>query len=245
MGTLDKVQQMRQSNMSDQEIISELRKQNISPREINEALNHAQIKNAVTDIQGENEAPMPQDQQQQYDYEQQQAPDQGYDQGQVYTPQPQQAYYPPQQQGYQQDYGQQQGYYPQPQTTTNTDTMVEISEQVFDEKISDIAKRVDSVDEFKILTQARMEHLNERLKRMESIIDRLQASILEKIGSYGSNLDSIKKEMSMMQDTFSKTMGSNSNARTSRPVVEEEEEATPEEEPEEQQQAEKISKKKK
>jgi hypothetical protein len=246
MGTLDQVTQMRQNKMSDQEIISELRKQNISPREINEALNHAQIKNAVTDIQGEDETPMPQDQQQQYEnYNQQQTPDQGYDQGQVYTPQPQQAYYPQQQQGYQ-DYGQQQqGYYPQPQATANTDTMVEISEQVFEEKISDIAKRVDSVDEFKILTQARMEHLNERLKRVESIIDRLQASILEKIGSYGSNLDSIKKEMSMMQDTFSKTMGSNSNVRTSRSVVEEEE-ATPDEEPEEQQQqAEKTSKKKK
>jgi hypothetical protein len=245
MGTIDQVTQMRQKNMSDQEIISELRKQNISPREINEALNHAQIKNAVSDIRGDDEAPMPQDQQQYGDYDQQAQNQGGYDQGQVYTPQPQQqAYYPQQQQqDYQQDYGQQQGYYPQPQMAANTDTIVEVSEQVFDEKISGISKKVDSMDEFKVLTQARMEHLNERLKRIETIIDRLQASILEKIGSYGNNLDSIKKEMSMMQDTFSKTMGSNSSARATRPIVEDEEE-TPEE-PEEQQQAEKISRKKK
>jgi len=237
MGTLDQVTQMRQKNMSDQEIISELRKQNISPREINEALNHAQIKNAVSDIRGD-EAPMPQgEEQQQYDYDQQ-APE-GHDQGQqVYTPQPQQQAYYSQQQGYP-DYGQQQGYYPQ-QTATNTDTIVEVSEQVFDEKIAGIAKKVDSIDEFKVLTQARMEHLNERLKRIETIIDRLQASILEKVGSYGSNLESIKKEMSMMQDTFGKAMGSNS--RNSRPSVEEENEET-QEEPEEQ--SEKLSKKKK
>jgi len=95
-----------------------------------------------------------------------------------------------------------------------------------------------------------MEHLNERLKRIETIIDRLQASILEKIGSYGSNLDSIKKEMSMMQDSFSKTMGSmnnlsgrNSSSRLS--VPEEDEDATITQEEPEEQQVEKISKKKK
>ncbi len=251
MGTIDQVTQMRQKNMSDQEIISELRKQNISPREINEALNHAQIKNAVSDVQGD-EAPMPQGEQQYGDYDPQAQDQGGYDQSQVYTPQPQQQAYYPQQQQQQSypDYGQQQGYYPQQQMTTNTDTIVEVSEQVFDEKISGISKKVDSIDEFKVLTQARMEHLNERLKRIETIIDRLQASILEKIGSYGSNLDSIKKEMSMMQDSFSKTMGSmnnssgrNSSSRLS--VPEEDEDATITQEEPEEQQVEKISKKKK
>ena len=32
----------------------------------------------------------------------------------------------------------------------------------------------------------------------------MQIAILEKVGSYGQNLDSIKKEMSMMQDSFTK-----------------------------------------
>ncbi len=239
MGVLDQVTQMRQRNMSDQEIISELRKQNISPREINEALNHAQIKNAVTDIRGDEDMPVPSPQGSQYadaGYDQENNQDQGndggYDQGQVYTPQPQQqAYYPQQQQSYPSGYGG--DYYPQQQTATNTDTIVEVSEQVFDEKISEIAKRVDSADEFKVLTQARVEHLNERLKRIESIIDRLQASILEKIGSYGSNLDSIKKEMSMMQDSFSKVISPRSQH------------SSEEQEPEKEQAEKTISKKKK
>src|SRR5271157_884641 len=111
MGVLDQVMQMRQRNMSDQDIISELRKQNVSPRDINEALNHAQIKNAVSDIRGDENmgAPVPQGEEQQDNgsYDQQATADQGYgyDQGQqqpVYSPQPQQQSYYPQQQ---QDYG--------------------------------------------------------------------------------------------------------------------------------------------
>src|SRR3989344_4397433 len=35
-------------------------------------------------------------------------------------------------------------------------------------------------------------------------IYRLQISVLEKVGSYGQGIESIKKEMSMMQDSFGK-----------------------------------------
>jgi DNA anti-recombination protein RmuC len=45
---------------------------------------------------------------------------------------------------------------------------------------------------------------SERLKRIESTIDKLQLAILDKVGSYGKTLDSVKKEMSMMQDSFGK-----------------------------------------
>lgn len=234
MGALEQVMQMKQQNpsISDQEIISALRKQNpkISPKEINDALHHATI---VSAVQGENQendlqAPYPggeqylgaqaqqdqayqpqgyaqqQGQEQDYGNYPEQGQNQGYDQSQVYTPQPQE-YYP--QQGYQQGYAQQpQGYGDYYSQQTNTDTIVDIAEQVFDEKSSELSKRVDSIEEFKTLAQSRIDQLNERLKRIEMVIDRLQAAILEKIGSYGTSLDSIKKEMSMMQDTFSRTL---------------------------------------
>ena len=200
MGILEQVTQMRRENRSDEEIISALKNQGASPREINDALNHAQIKNAVSDIMGDDmQAPSPGAYAEQ-DYNQsQEAPQQEYSQEQVYTPQPSQSY-PPQdyQQGNGQDY-----YAPQ----TNTDTIVEIASQVFEEKISDISKKADSSEEFKTLTKARLEHMDERLKRIEMIIDKLQSAILEKIGAYGSNIESIKKEMSMMQDSFSKVVG--------------------------------------
>ena len=58
------------------------------------------------------------------------------------------------------------------------------------------------------LLQARVENISERLKKIETTIDKLQIAILEKVGSYGQNLESVKKEMSMMQDSFSKMVSS-------------------------------------
>jgi septation ring formation regulator EzrA len=46
--------------------------------------------------------------------------------------------------------------------------------------------------------------IDERLRKIENIIEKLQLSILEKIGSYGQNLESVKKEINLMQDSFSK-----------------------------------------
>ena len=51
-------------------------------------------------------------------------------------------------------------------------------------------------------------NFNDFYKRIENIIDKLQISILEKVGSYGKNLENTKKEMSMMQDSFRKVMNS-------------------------------------
>jgi DNA-binding transcriptional MerR regulator len=202
MGILEQVTQMRRENRSDEEIISALRNQGVSPRDINDALNHSQIKNAVSDIRGDDmPVPSPPEEEQyaEQDYgaypQEPVQQSQGYPQNQVYTPQPQ-AYYP-QQEGYGQDYS----------PPNNTDTIVDIAAQVFEEKISEVSKKVDSTEEFKTLAGAKLEHLNERLKRIEAIIDKLQSAILEKIGAYGSNIESIKKEMSMMQDSFSKTLG--------------------------------------
>lgn len=231
MGALEQVTQMRREGRSDEEIISALKKQGTSPKDINEALNHAQIKNAVSDVQGsydDTQAPYPQNEQPQYPnegYNQQQnyqdygnypQQDQSYNQTQVYTPQPQG-------QGYDQQQNYYQGY--DSNQTINTDTIVEVAEQVFDEKISDISKKIDSNEEFKTLTQSRLDQLNDRLKRIEIVIDKLQAAILDKIGSYGENLDSIKKEMSMMQDSFSKTLNpllDLSQHKSSRPSPEQE-----------------------
>jgi hypothetical protein len=204
MGALEQVTQMRREGRTDEEIISKLKEQRVSPKEINEALNHSQIKNAVSDIRGDDPPePLPEDSQQysdqsygDYNQTTQEQQNVGYDQSQVYNPQPQE-YYPQQSyQGYGDTYSQQ----------TSTDTIIEVSEQVFEEKSSDIVKKIDSFEEFKSLTQTRLEDLNERVKRIEMLMDKLQAAILEKIGSYGSNLESIKKEMSMMQDSFSKTL---------------------------------------
>jgi len=115
----------------------------------------------------------------------------------TYTPTPieypqQESYYAPTE-GYEQ-YG----------MGTDTNTVMEIADQIFSDRIRKIQKQVDDNTEITTLLQTKMENISERLKKIESIIDKLQIAILEKVGSYGQNLESVKKEMSMMQESFSK-----------------------------------------
>jgi hypothetical protein len=131
-----------------------------------------------------------------------------------YAQQPgqQEEYYPDQ--GYPQDPYAQQGqdpyaqdqYYPSQSPQYNTDTIIEISEQVFSEKMKKIEKQVEQFTEFASLAQTKIANNNERVKRMESIMDKLQITILEKIGSYGKDIGSIKKEMEMIEDSFTKVI---------------------------------------
>lgn len=133
-----------------------------------------------------------------------------------YVPQPQGESYPNQdQQQYPQDQYQPEQYIPpeySPQQEygyptsgiSDTDTIIEITEQVFSEKIKTIQKQVEDLTEFKVLAQTKINNISDRLKRIELNIDRLQAEILEKVGSYGRGLEGIKKEMGMMQQSFGK-----------------------------------------
>ena len=89
-------------------------------------------------------------------------------------------------------------------STGDIDTIIEVAERVFFEKIKPMQKQLEGLNELKALTQTKVDSISDRLRKIESSIDRLQAEILEKVGSYGGGLDSIKKEMGMMQDSFGK-----------------------------------------
>jgi len=208
MGVLDQVIKMKGQGIPDRDIINSLSQQGVSPREINDALRQAQIKYAVSN-EGESEEMQPSitegemtpspDESQTYapQYEQQ-----GYapQQQEQYAAQ-QQEQYPPQQEQY---YTPGQGYEQQYAAGIDTDTVMEISDQIFSDKIKKVQKQLDNTTEISTLLQAKVENVSERLKKIETMIDKLQIAILEKVGSYGKNLEGIKKEMSMMQDSFSK-----------------------------------------
>jgi hypothetical protein len=229
MAVLEKVTQMKKRGLSDEQIIQKLREERVSPREIRDAMNQSQIKNAVSmneEMQPsmmeapslEGEAPMPsqememprQSSRQEYTRgsyvpktkeipeEEVYAPQQG----EYYAPQPQEPQQYSQQEYQPQEY--QQGYAQPYQESTSTDTIIEISQQVFSESMKSVLKKIDEFSEFKTLSQSKIDNALERLKRIEAVIDKLQISILERVGAYGKSLDDIKKEMSMMQDSFSK-----------------------------------------
>lgn len=202
MGLLEQITQMKSQGIPEEEIITQLQEKGIAPKEINNALNQLQIKNAVANANesGDTEQNIiePQSAQKQSNQN-------------IYTPKIQEY-----SEGYapQQNYSQTQEYYPQEEYEgyapteggTNTDMIIEISEQVFAEKTKLMQKQIEQITEFMNLAQTKIQHNSERLKRIETTIDKLQIAILEKIGSYGNNLSSIKKEMAMMQNSFGKVV---------------------------------------
>ena len=116
-----------------------------------------------------------------------------------YAP-PQQYSNPPAQMGFEED----DGSYDSGEYAPDTDTMIEISEQVFAEKMKPVLEKIEKTIEFKTLSETKIENISHRLKRIESQIDDLQSAILEKVGGYGRGLEGVRKEMSMVQDSFGK-----------------------------------------
>lgn len=213
MGVSDQIIQMRAQGITDQDIILQLQEQGVAPKTINDALNQANIKGAIGEMEepkteityGDDYTPVPQPQE---NY----APKaEGYPTDDFYVSHSQTApsaysYRETPPQAYQEFYPQGQGY-AEAGIGTDTDTMIEIAQQVFSEKIKKMQQHIEELNEFKTLYQTKVDGIYERLKRMESIIDRLQSAILEKIGSYGEGIESVKKEFSMMQDTYGKIVG--------------------------------------
>ena len=226
MTALDQINQMKKQGRSESEIISSLKSQGINPKEISEALNQSKIKEAVYDSSGTegmvpsimpsgeggtSTAPAPEPQSM---YTPEPSSEPQPPASQMYSPQDQSAY--PQQYGGQQmqDYGGQDAYagyddqsgyydqgYAQPQST---DTMIEVAEQVFSEKIKKLTQELRELTEFKTVFETKVENIQNRLERMEKYFDKMQLQILDKVGEYGKGLDYMKKELKMVEDSMSK-----------------------------------------
>ena len=214
MTTLDQVKQLRSQGMNDSQIAQQLKEQGINPLEVSQTIEQAKIKAAISPEQ----AAPPQQTKRTQQYAEQ--PTQGLTPdmqpsiteaqqpmptNQGIQPQEQQQQAPSEQEYYQEG----QEYYPeyqQYQTESGIDTSTEIAEQITDEKIAKLKKEIGNITTLRTTTERNFQNLSERLKRIEDIIDRLQATILGKIGSYGQSVSDIKKEMSLMQNSFSKAL---------------------------------------
>lgn len=219
MGTTDEIKRMQEEGMSEQEIGETLRKRGVSEREVSNAMSQAKIKAAVGSadeqpVQGFSDAqsassagmvPSQQEQQeteysgQQGDYSEMQPSMLGQEQ------EMQEAGYPGQMQ---QDYGaapDAYGAYPQYQPyqeAMSSDLITEISEQVVNEKLSIMQDRLENAIDFRTVAESRISSLNERLKRIEQIIDKLQVSVLQKVGEYMTNVGDLKQELRETQKSF-------------------------------------------
>ncbi len=189
MALIEQVTQMKNQGMDESQISENLQQQGFAPREVQDALGQSQVKNAVMGNEPQEAQSVPQEsyspQQEQY------APQENYSQ-EGYAPQ---AGGYPEAEGY--------GNYPAVQTG-GTDNMIEISEQVFSEKIKKVDKNIHDLVEFKTLAGTKIDLFEDRIKRIEAMIDNLQIKVLEKIGSYGKELAKTKKEVAMVEDSFGK-----------------------------------------
>ena len=148
------------------------------------------------------------------DSAQQQPSSQGAEEYQGYE-QPQQPQDRPQAQeyAYQNQQDQYSAYQPM---SISPDTINEVAEQVVAEKLGPIATSVEKLFDQKATFEAQIQYLDDRLKRIEKIIDRLQLSLLQKVGEYVTNVDDIKREMIETQKSFKSMWDQKENQR--RPI---------------------------
>jgi len=237
MATLDRVIELQKQGLSDTQIFTQLQNEGISAREINDSINQAKIKNAVSppeqgiqagEIQGGQSAPTgeenPTGMQQSIMQESNQttaaqpSPQNQEIQGAqppLQSPSPEtyppQGTYPPQEQPPEDYYPQTpQAYSPQdyyaPQSAINAETISEIAEQVVAEKLDEFKKKTGDISSFKTSIQEKVSDIDDRLKRIEDSIDKLQHAVIGKIGEFGESNAMIHKDLDNLHNTVSKLM---------------------------------------
>lgn len=210
MATPDEIKKLQQQGRSDQEIIQELSAKGVPETEISEALAESKIKAAVTaPAPGEEMMPsmmVPEEEAGVGEQLAAAAATPAAEAAEAYAPPageypeayPSEAYGP-------EAYGAPAEYYQYPAYQAaglSPDTITEIAEQVVSERLEDTRDKLQKLSESKTTVEANIENLNERLQRIEKIIDRLQLSVLQKVGEYVTNVEDIKRELIETQKSF-------------------------------------------
>jgi len=209
MALLERISTMKQQGLSEPQIINNLQQEGISYSQINEALSQSKIKSAIAGNASEDEtlqqsvmADATGAQQTVGTPESMSQP--GYDQQyqqqaypQQYTQEQYAAAYP------QQGYEQQGTYY---QQAIDLETIRDISRQETDDAVKKIKEQLNSLEKMKIEMKFEMQDIENRLLRVESVINELQSAVIRKMGEYGSAISNISQEIRATQNSFSKIL---------------------------------------
>jgi hypothetical protein len=211
MAILDQVIQMQQEGRTNPEILRSLEEQGISAKEVNDAINQAQIKGALNESTMENQE-QPSVMTGEIPQQETQMPQQAPQAPQVPV-QPQEDYYAQTPQGYDQNYNA--GGYGA--GTVDPDSVTEIAQQVVEEEFKNYKKKTGDMAAFKTSTDSKLEELGNRIKRLEATIDKIQQAVIQKVGEFGENTNYIRKDLENLHNTTSKLMNpliDNLNATT-------------------------------
>lgn len=216
MAIVEEVRKMQQQGFNDEQIIQAMRGRGVDYKDIADSLSQSRIKAAVEQPDadpsnaysgspqaGSQEGMEPSIMNNRSEPEELAPPSPGAG---SYAPQlPQGGYVVQQPQEYSTGQGQYTEGYGQ-QYTQSSDLTTEIAEQVVAERLGEMRKYIEKIADMKTTVEARIEFLDERLKRIEKIIDVLQSSVLRKVGDYVTNVDDIKRELIETQKTFAKLL---------------------------------------
>lgn len=213
MAILERVMQLKEQGLEDQQIALALRQEGYNPKEIMDSISQSKIKIAISKNEDRysGETSQYQDANQEFvselqpsimsNSQQSYQPEVQFENGETipssYQPSttPYEEYQENQlQPGYAQEY-----YQP-----VDFQSIAEIAEQIIEEKIEELNKKVSSSIKGKEETAIELETLQKRIEKLENLFNTLQMDVLKKIGQYGEDINSIAKEMHSNQETFSK-----------------------------------------
>ncbi|MDP3026522.1 MAG: hypothetical protein Q8N63_02350 [Nanoarchaeota archaeon] len=220
MGTLEKIMQMRQMGQNDSQIIDVLRREGVSPKEIQESLSQSKIKSALSQepMQPRQNYQETQPQEMRPDYQQMQPSmmqvqeTQPFEVSQQFAPAMEESMqqipssFQPSTMPSAQATESYQEYYPEYAPGSDMETVNEIADQIVEEKTAQIKKQIESFIKFREEIALDVEKMNERLLKTENTLNELQMAIIGKIGEYGRDIQNIAKEMHATQDSFSKIL---------------------------------------
>ncbi|MBS3084361.1 hypothetical protein J4411_00415 [Candidatus Pacearchaeota archaeon] len=225
MTLTDRILDLKRQGTPDYEIEMRLRNEGVSPMEINDAMNQSKIKEAVSgegnyskkgmvpSIMGgsEEEEKRQEEPEEEDTYTPSPAPSQNQTYSDYSAQEPGQSPYPPyysdssSEEEYYEETPSEENYENNPQNyPMNSETIIEVAEQVFFEKVKKIEEDLKKLKEFMTVSAPAIEDIDERLKRIEKNFDKMQIAILDRVGSFGKNIDSLKKEVEMVEDSFEK-----------------------------------------
>jgi hypothetical protein len=195
---VNEVMNMLQQGLSDMEIIRQLTDRGYSPVQITDALNQAKIKKEITGTEGlqpsilQTAVPVPTPREVPVPRPTAAAPSL---MAPVQTMEYQYPTYPYQ--------------YPTAeavQPKIDTEAIEEIAEEIVNEKWLEIKSKVSDVIEWKTYADKRLSSVDDRIKRIELSMDRLQAALLSKVQEYQRDIKELGSEMAALEGAFGKIL---------------------------------------
>ncbi len=208
---IDEVLRMMQGKIGDADIIRKLTDEGYSPVQISDALNQAKIK---SEIAPEGLTPSIMTRQPSPPQMQISRPPVTVPRPTAVPPQVQPQPQRPQQSVEEQAFPNPYAYpsyptYQQPETQqqkADTEAIEEIAEEIVNEKWLEVKNKISDVVDWKTYAERRIDSLDERLKRIELSLDRLQAALLSKVQEYGRDVKNLGSEMGSLENAFGKIL---------------------------------------